>query len=76
MARRLTMTARELKPKLERLSRRRLTEIYVRTRSQAVRRMIEKEARRCGYRMSGFILPACRDAGGAGRAQVLNRQST
>jgi hypothetical protein len=64
MARRLTMTARELKPKLERLSWRRLTEIYVRTRSQAVRRMIEKEARRCGYRMSGFIL-----------ADTLNRQS-
>jgi len=63
MARRLTMTARELKPKLERLSWRRLTEIYVRTRSQAVRRMIEKEARRCGYRMSGFIL-----------ADTLNRQ--
>ena len=56
MARRLTMTARELKPKLERLSWRRLTEIYVRTRSQAVKRMIEKEARRCGYRMGGFIL--------------------
>lgn len=58
------MTARELKPKLERLSWRRLTEIYVRTRSQAVRRMIEKEARRCGYRMSGVIL-----------ADTLNRQS-
>ena len=51
-----TPSARELKPKLERLSWRRLTEIYVRTRSQAVKRMIEKEARRCGYRMGGFIL--------------------
>jgi hypothetical protein len=64
MARRLAMTARELKPKLERLSWRRLTEIYVHTHSQAVRRMIEKEARRCGYRMSGFIL-----------AETLNRRS-
>ena len=52
------MTAKELKPKLERLSWKRLTEIYQGTRSLAVRCMIEREARRCGYRMSGFIL-AC-----------------
>lgn len=59
------MTAEELKPKLRRLSWKRLTENYQDTCSQAVRRMIEQEARRCGYRMSGFIL-----------AQALNRQST
>ena len=63
--RKRTMTARELKDRIERLSWKRLTEIYLNTRSQAVRKMIEKEARRCGYRMSGFIL-----------AQALNRQST
>ena len=60
-----TMTAKELKGRIERLSWRRLTEIYLNTRSQTVRKMIENEARRCGYRMSGFIL-----------AQALNRQST
>ena len=54
--RRKTLTARELKPRIQRLSWDRLTEIYLATRSQAVRRMIEAEARRCGYRMSGFIL--------------------
>jgi len=59
------MTAKELKGRIERLSWKRLTEIYQDTRSQAVRRMIEREARRYGYRMSGFIL-----------AQALNRQST
>ena len=52
----LTMTARELKGRIEKLSWKQLTEIYLNTRSQAVRKMIEKEARRCGYRMSGFIL--------------------
>ncbi len=60
-----TMTSRELKGRIERLSWKRLTEIYLNTRSQAVRKMIENEASRCGYRMSGFIL-----------AQALNRQST
>ena len=54
--RRGTLTARELKPRIQRLSWERLTEIYLATRSRAVRRMIEVEARRCGYRMSGFIL--------------------
>ena len=54
--RRRTLTARELKPRIQRLSWERLTEIYLATKSQAVRRMIEAEARRCGYRMSGFIL--------------------
>ena len=51
-----TLTARELKPRIQRLSWERLTEIYLSTKSQAVRRMIEAEARRCGYKMSGFIL--------------------
>ena len=51
-----TLTASELKPRVRRLSWRRLTVIYLETRSRAVRRMIETEARRCGYRMSGFIL--------------------
>ena len=51
-----TVTARELKPRIQRLSWERLTEIYLATKSRAVRRMIEAEARRCGYRMSGFIL--------------------
>ena len=60
-----SMTAKELKGRIERLSWKRLTDIYQDTRSQTVRRMIEREARRCGYRMSGFIL-----------AQTLNRQST
>jgi len=59
------MTAEELKPKLRRLSWKRLTDIYQDTRSQTVRRMIENEARRCGYRMSGFIL-----------AQALHRRNT
>ena len=54
--RRRTLTARELEPRIQRLSWERLTEIYLATRSQAVRRMIEAEARRCGYRMNGFIL--------------------
>jgi len=51
-----TLTARELKPGIQRLSWERLTEIYLATRSEAVRRMIEAEARRCGYKTSGFIL--------------------
>ena len=54
--RRGTLTARELKPRIQRLSWERLTEIYLVTKSQAVRRMIRAEARRCAYRMSGFIL--------------------
>jgi len=54
--RRGTLTARELKPRIQRLSWERLTEIYLATKSEAVRRMIQAEARRCGYRMSGFIL--------------------
>jgi len=54
--RRRTLTARELKPRIQRLSWERLTETYLATRSQAVRRMIEAEARRCGYKMSGFVL--------------------
>ena len=54
--RRGILTARELKTRIQRLSWERLTEIYLRTKSQAVRRMIETEARRCGYRMSSFIL--------------------
>ena len=51
-----TLTARELKPRIQRLSRERLTGIYLATKSQTIRRMIEAEARRCGYKMSGFIL--------------------
>ena len=54
--RRGTQTARELKPRIQRLSWERLTEIYLATKTQAVRRMIQAEARRCSYRMSGFIL--------------------
>jgi len=50
------LTARELKPRIQRLSWERLTEVYLTTKSQAVRRMIQAEARRCGYKMSGFIL--------------------
>ena len=53
---RRTLTARELKPRIRRLSWEPLTEIYLATRSRAVRRMIETEARRCGYKMSGFVL--------------------
>ncbi len=51
-----TLTARELKPRIQRLSWERLTGIYLATKSQTIRRMIEAEARRCGYKMSGFIL--------------------
>jgi len=54
--RRRTLTARELKPRIQRLSWERLTEIYLATKSPPVRRMIQAKARRCGYRMSGFIL--------------------
>jgi hypothetical protein len=54
--RRRTLTARELKPRIQRLSWERLTKIYLATKSESVRRMIQAEARRCGYRMSGFIL--------------------
>jgi len=54
--RRKTLTARELKPRIRRISWERLTGIYLATKSQAVRRMIEAEAKRCGYKMSGFIL--------------------
>ena len=54
--RRRTLTARELKPRIQRLSWERLTEIYLATKSHAIRRMIDAEARQCGYRMSGFIL--------------------
>ena len=50
------LTGRELKPRIQRLSWERLTEIYPTTKSQAVRRMIEAEGKRCGYKMSGFIL--------------------
>ena len=50
------LTARELKPRIQRLSWDRLTGIYLATRSQAIRRMIQAEARRCGYKMSGFVL--------------------
>ena len=50
------MTPRELKARIRRVSWERLTEIYLATKSQAVRRMIQTEARRCGYTMSGFIL--------------------
>ena len=50
------LTARELKPRIRRLSWERLTETYLTTKSKAVRRMIEAEARRCGYKMSGFVL--------------------
>ena len=63
-SRKKTPSASALRPRIERLSWQRLTEIYVTTRSPAVKKMIEKEARRCGYRMSGFIL-----------AETLNRQS-
>ena len=54
--RQATPTARELKPRVQRLSWERLTEIYLATKSQVVRRMIQAEARRCGYKMRGFIL--------------------
>jgi len=54
--RRRTPTARELKPRIQRLSWERLTEIYLATKSEAVRRVIRTDARRCGYSMSGFIL--------------------
>jgi len=65
--RRRPLTARELKPRIQRLSWDRLTGIYLATKSQAVRRMIQAEARRCGYKMSGFILAqALRRGAGAG----------
>jgi len=51
-----TLTARELKPRIRGLAWERLTGIYLATRSRAVRRMIQAETRRCGYKMSGFIL--------------------
>ena len=51
-----TPTARELKPRIQRLSWERLTGIYLATKSQAIRRVIEAEAKRCGYKMSGFVL--------------------
>ena len=51
-----TLTARELKPRIQRLSWQRLTEVYLTTKSQVVRRMIQAEARHCGYKMSGFVL--------------------
>jgi len=51
-----TLTARELKLRIQRLPWDRLTGIYLATKSKAVRRMIEAEAKRCGYKMSGFIL--------------------
>jgi len=54
--RRRTLTARELKSCIQRISWERLTEIHLATESQAVRRLIGTEARRCGYRMSGFVL--------------------
>ena len=54
--RRKTLTARELKPRIRRRSWERQTGIYLATWSQAVRRMIKTEARRCGYKMRGFIL--------------------
>jgi hypothetical protein len=61
------VTARELKPRIQRLSWERLTEIYLATKSGTVRRMIQAEARRCGYKMSGFILAqALRRMAGAG----------
>ncbi len=54
--RRRPLSARELKPRIQRLSWERLTETYLATKSQAVRRMIQAEAKRCGYKMSGFVL--------------------
>ena len=65
--RRKTLTARELKPRIQRLSWERLTGISLATRSRAVRRMIQAETRRCGYKMSGFVLAqALRRAAEAG----------
>jgi len=60
------LTARELKPRIQRLSWDRLTELYLTTKSQAVRGMIEAEARRCGYKMSGFILAQALGRGAEG----------
>jgi len=54
--RRRPLTARELKPRIQRLSWEQLTGTYLATKSQAVRRLIEAEARRCGYKVSGFVL--------------------
>jgi len=61
-----TLTARELKPRIQRLSWERLTGIYLATKSQAVRRMIEGEAKRYGYKMSGFILAQALGRGAEG----------
>ena len=51
-----TLTARELKPRIQRLSWERLTGIHLASRSQPVRRMIEGEARGRRYKMNGFTL--------------------
>lgn len=50
------ITEKELKNKIERLSWKRLTAIYLESKNRAVKEMIQKEARRCGYRMRGLIV--------------------
>ena len=41
---------------IRRYSWKRLAAIWETTRDKSLRARIEKEARRCGYRMEGFIL--------------------
>lgn len=52
----IELTAKELKTKIQRLSWKRLTAIYLESKSPTVKEMIQKEARRCGYGMRGLIV--------------------
>ncbi|MFA5138314.1 MAG: hypothetical protein WC728_03695 [Elusimicrobiota bacterium] len=45
-----------MKKGIRRISWERLTRIYMDTRRPKVKAMIQKEARRCGYRMRGLVM--------------------
>jgi len=49
------ITERDLQKQIKTMPWERLTKIYMETRSSRIKKMIEKEARACGYRMKGFI---------------------
>lgn len=51
-----TIAEADLRRGIRKISWERLTRIYMETRSQKIKEMIRKEARRCGYRMRGLIM--------------------
>jgi hypothetical protein len=51
-----TLTEKDLKSRIQRLSWKRLTAIYLESKSRAVKDLIQKEARHCGYGMRGLVV--------------------